>query len=431
MPPSTNQISEELKFFPLKHLLASALLMLFIIAIALLESSQKNTKVLFSVPIQGKPIFDTQIQAEEEASEQFNWKETTVRSGDNLAKIFGRVDLSETLLANLLNSAPDKKLLTKLMPGEKFLFGFTEDELKSIEYIQTPLQKLAISVEIDNFIFENIVREPDVRLTYKSANVTDSLFLSAMRADINDNLTMAIADIFSGVIDFALDVRPNDRLDVLYETLYLDDKIIGLGNILATTYTNNGETHTAYRHELSSGKSGYFDAQGNNMRKPFLRAPLDFTRISSNFNLKRKHPIHKKIKAHRGTDYAAPTGTPVFAAGDGRVVRAGYTKANGNYVIIQHGQSYTTKYLHLHKRHVKRGQKVSQRQIIGTVGSTGYATGPHLHYEFLMHGVHRNPRTIINKLPSADPIPKKEMAHFLESIKVVQLQYTNYQSQAL
>ncbi|MCY4045102.1 MAG: peptidoglycan DD-metalloendopeptidase family protein [Cellvibrionales bacterium] len=429
MLPSTNQLSEELKLFPFKHLLVLASLLLFIVLIALVEITQHNTKVLLPVAIQGKPIFETTPQVPS-TSDAIDWKETKVRSGDNLAKIFGRVNLSETLLANLLNDAPDKKLLTKLMPGETFRFGFKDKSLQTVEYIQSPLQKLTISVKENNFNFENIIREPDVRLTYKSADVTDSLFLSAIRADINDNLTMAIADIFSGVIDFALDVRPNDKLDVLYETLYLDDKIIGLGNIVATSYTNDGETHTAYRYTLSSGKSGYFDSEGNSMRKPFLRAPLDFTRISSNFNLKRKHPIHKKIKAHRGTDYAAPTGTPVFAAGDGRVTRAGYTKANGNYVIIQHGQSYTTKYLHLHKRHVKRGQKVSQRQIIGTVGSTGYATGPHLHYEFLMHGVHRNPRTIINKLPSADPIPKKEMPEFLESIKAVQLQYSNYQSQA-
>ena len=146
------------------------------------------------------------------------------------------------------------------------------------------------------------------------------------------------------------------------------------------------------------------------MRKAFLRAPLDIFRISSGFNLKRKHPIHKMIKAHRGVDYAAPRGTPVFSAGDGKVIAAGYSKANGNYVFVQHGQTYVTKYLHLDKKKVRKGQTVKQRQTIGTVGSTGYATGPHLHYEFLVNGVHRNPRTV--KLPQANPISTNELAAF-------------------
>jgi murein DD-endopeptidase MepM/ murein hydrolase activator NlpD len=146
------------------------------------------------------------------------------------------------------------------------------------------------------------------------------------------------------------------------------------------------------------------------MRKAFLRTPLDIFRISSGFNLRRKHPIHKKIKAHRGVDYAAPTGTPVYSSGDGRVLEAGYTKANGNYVFIQHGQTYITKYIHLHRKKVRTGQSVTQRQVIGTVGATGYATGPHLHYEFLVNGVHRNPRTV--SLPKANPIPKAEKPRF-------------------
>ena len=146
------------------------------------------------------------------------------------------------------------------------------------------------------------------------------------------------------------------------------------------------------------------------MRKAFLRTPLDIFRISSGFNLRRKHPIHKKIKAHRGVDYAAPTGTPVYASGDGRVIEAGFTKANGNYVFIQHGQTYTTKYIHLHRKKVRTGQTVKQRQVIGTVGATGYATGPHLHYEFLVNGVHRNPRTV--SLPKANPIPVAEKPRF-------------------
>lgn len=162
------------------------------------------------------------------------------------------------------------------------------------------------------------------------------------------------------------------------------------------------------------------------MRKAFLRAPLDFTRISSGFNLKRLHPIFKTNKPHRGTDYAASRGTPVYSAGDGRVVQSGYSKSNGNFVVINHGTNYTTKYLHLNKRAVKKGQKVKQKKIIGWVGSTGYATGPHLHYEFLVNGVHRNPRTILKKLPKAKSIEASEKANFVAQIKGVQLQLAAY-----
>ena len=152
------------------------------------------------------------------------------------------------------------------------------------------------------------------------------------------------------------------------------------------------------------------------MRKAFLMAPLDFTRVSSNFNMRRKHPIYKTTRPHRGTDYAAPTGTPVYAAGDGRGIKAGYGRANGNYVFIQHGEKYVTKYLHLHKRKVKQGQRVSQSQIIGTVGATGAATGPHLHYEFVVNGVHRNPRTIHKQLPKAKALAAAEMPRFRQAI---------------
>ena len=165
------------------------------------------------------------------------------------------------------------------------------------------------------------------------------------------------------------------------------------------------------------------------MRKPFLRTPLDSFRISSGFNLKRRHPIHKKIRAHRGIDYAAPRGTPIFTVADGRVKRSGYGKANGNYVFISHPGGYETKYLHLQERKVKTGQKVKQKQVIGTLGSTGYSTGPHLHYEFLVNGVHRNPKTIFNKLPSADPVPPSDQARFQEQIKPIKLQYQNLREQ--
>jgi murein DD-endopeptidase MepM/ murein hydrolase activator NlpD len=241
---------------------------------------------------------------------------------------------------------------------------------------------------------------------------------------------MKLANIFGGVIDFVLDPREGDTIHVLYDELYLDGERYGDGDIIAASFTNQGETFNAYRYRDANGDVGYYNEQGVSMRKAFLLAPVDFTRISSNFNPRRLHPIYKTARPHRGTDYAAPTGTPVYAAGDGRVIKAGYTRANGNYVFIQHGEQYVTRYLHLHKRKVKQGQRVAQSQIIGTVGSTGAATGPHLHYEFLMNGVHRNPRTIHKKLPKAKSLPAAELAQFQQAINEASMQLASLRSES-
>ena len=214
-----------------------------------------------------------------------------------------------------------------------------------------------------------------------------------------------------------MDPRRGDEIIILFEENFLDGEKFSDGNILAASFNNNGRIVEAYRYTDSSGDTGYFDADGVSMRKAFLKAPLDFTRVSSSFNPNRLHPIYKTKRPHRGTDYAAPRGTPVYAAGDGRIVEAGYTRSNGNYVFIQHGEGFKTHYLHLNKKRVKRGDRVTQGQVIGTVGSTGAATGPHLHYEFLVNGVHRNPRTVHKILPKAKSLPDSELALFKVAIE--------------
>ena len=245
--------------------------------------------------------------------------------------------------------------------------------------------------------------------TLRRGVIDDSLFLSGQRAQLPDRIIMELANIFGWDIDFIFDIREGDSFALVYEEKYLDGELLGSGNILAAKFVNRGKVYRAVRFDDGTS-AAYYSAEGVSMRKAFLRAPLDVFRISSGFNLRRKHPIHKMIKAHRGVDYAAPTGTPVFAAGDGKVIDSGYSSANGNYVFIKHGQTYITKYLHLNKRSVKTGATVKQRQKIGTVGSTGYATGPHLHYEFLVNGVHRNPRTV--PLPQATPVPVGDRPSF-------------------
>lgn len=425
----TEEIRLSFKYFPKPHLiLLSGLFLLLAISQLMMKSMSEKEIIPLDLILEESSISAEQTSGSP-ATESWLWREEKVQSGDNLSTIFKRVGVSATTLHDIMSSNGQADQLTKIYPGHLFRFAFDEhNQLMALQYIPSKLARLDIFRQQDNsFTFEEVAKEPEVRLAYKYAVIDDSLFLAGQNAGISQGMIMQVANVFGGVVDFVYDPRKGDSFDVLYEEEFLEGEKIGNGKLLAASYTNRGEIHTAFRYEFDDGRIGYFNPEGISMRKPFLRAPLDFTRISSGFNLKRKHPVHKKIRAHRGIDYAAPTGTPIFAAGDGRVTRAGYSKANGNYVFIQHGPEYTTKYLHLHKRYVKTGQKVKQRTVIGTVGATGYATGPHLHYEFLVNGVHRNPKTIFKKLPSADPIPEEEKARFEMQIKSLQLQYSNYQ----
>jgi murein DD-endopeptidase MepM/ murein hydrolase activator NlpD len=358
---------------------------------------------------------DDQLQDNEALLEQtsnifITWKELTVTSGDNLSTLFYRAGLND-LDVYRISQAQQGKSLRNLFPGEVLRFGLDSNgKLVEMRYEKTPLEAYIFTATQDRYQSRHLIREPEVLKSYREGTIKESLYLAGMAAKLPDKTVMELANIFGWDIDFVFDIRKGDSFAVLFEERYIDGQRLGTGNILAASFTNRGKTYKAVRYKNSQGQSSYYTPEGLSMRKAFLRTPLDIFRISSGFNLRRKHPIHKKIKAHRGVDYAAPTGTPVYASGDGRVIEAGYTKANGNFVFIQHGQTYTTKYIHLHRKKVRSGQSVKQRQIIGTVGATGYATGPHLHYEFLVNGVHRNPRTV--SLPKANPIPDTERPRF-------------------
>lgn len=356
-----------------------------------------------------------------------NWKEQTVASGDNLSRLFYRAGLNDLDVYRVSN-AKQGKSLRNLLPGEVLRFGIdSEGKLIEMRYERSALEAYVFSVRGNQFVSEHIIREPEILKSYREGTIKESLYLAGKRANIPDKTVMELANIFGWDIDFVFDIRKGDSFAVLFEERYIDGVRLGTGNILAASFTNRGKTYKAVRYTNSQGQTNYYTPDGLSMRKAFLRTPLDIFRISSGFNLRRKHPIHKKIKAHRGVDYAAPTGTPVYSSGDGRVLEAGYTKANGNYVFIQHGQTYITKYIHLHRKKVRTGQSVKQRQVIGTVGATGYATGPHLHYEFLVNGVHRNPRTV--SLPKANPIPKAEKSRF-NSMALVLLEQLTANQQA-
>ncbi len=372
---------------------------------------------------------EVQVQTEVSSQPQPPWHKQTVQRGDNLSLIFKRAGFGSALVHQVVNEARDGKSLGRIHPGQVIAFrADASGTLQEIRYEKSRLETINYSRGENGFESEVETRVPAPREARATGEITSSLFLAGQEAGLSHKLIMDMANIFGGVIDFVQDPRKGDTIQLLYQELYLDGEKFKDGDIIAASFTNQGTTYNAYRYVDSQGDVGYYNEDGVSMRKAFLLAPVDFTRISSNFNLRRLHPIYKTTRPHRGTDYAAPRGTPVYAAGDGRVIKAGYTKANGNYVFIAHGEQYVTRYLHLHKRRVKKGQRVSQSQVIGTVGSTGAATGPHLHYEFLMNGVHRNPRTIHKKLPKAKALAAAEMPRFRQAISGPSLQLATLRS---
>jgi len=338
-----------------------------------------------------------------------------VRNGDNLAIIFSRMDLSPKLLHDLLSSSKKAKRLKHLVPGQTIKFIFTDDEFTALVHETSKTRQLRIDRVIDSngesFTVAVIERTPEVRITHASGTINSSLYLAAHDSDLSDNLIMDLANIFGWDIDFALDIRKGDSFVVAYEELFLEGEKIRNGNIVAAKFINNKKTYRAVQYTNPENKTGYYTPEGRSMRKAFLRTPVDFTRISSRFG-KRFHPVLNRMRAHKGVDYAAPRGTPIKTTGDGKILFKGRKGGYGKAIIVQHGSGKQTLYAHMsnYKRGIRRGKSVKQGQTIGFVGSTGRATGPHLHYEFRINGVHRNPLTL--KFASVKPVPEKYRSDF-------------------
>ena len=342
--------------------------------------------------------------------DQEAWDSVTVRSGQTLDAIFRQQGFSISLLHRILALNGDTKGLTRIRPGDEFDFKTTDaGELTEMRYALDEARYLVVRHLDGELSAEVLHREIAAELAETEGIIDSSLFVAGKKAGLSDAMVMKLANIFGWDIDFVLDIREGDRFMLVYEKLYREGEFLRDGEILAATFINQGDRFQAVRFD-DGDKAGYFAPDGRNMRKAFLRAPLNFSYISSSFNPRRMHPVLKRLRPHNGIDYYAPRGTPVYAAGDGTVIRSDYSAANGHHVFIKHAGSIETKYLHFTKRLVKKGQKVRQGQTIGTVGSTGLATGPHLHYEFVVNGVHRNPRTV--PLPKVEPLKGDSLAAF-------------------
>lgn len=335
-----------------------------------------------------------------------------IRRGDSLDRLFARHDLSRSDLAALIATELGRKHLRLVRPGDEITIRHEAGRILTLEREVSLTESLRIDRQDDDAYTARLVaRALERRPIVASGAIESSLFLAAADAGISDRTTMNLAGIFAWDVDFVLDIREGDGFRLVYEELWRDGERLGDGDILAAEFVNQGRAFQAVRFTDPDGRVDYYTPEGRSVRKAFVRAPLSFSRVSSNFNPRRRHPKLNKIRAHRGVDYAAPRGTPVKAAGDGKVNFRGRKGGYGNTVILQHGGNITTLYAHLSRfGNYRNGQRVRQGQIIGYVGATGLATGPHLHYEYRANGVHRNPRTV--KLPDAEPIDPAYLGRF-------------------
>ncbi len=345
-----------------------------------------------------------------EQDDEPQWQTYTVKSGDTLAKIFKRAGLSPKDTYAVSHAGEQAKTLVTLLPGDRLDLNVIDNQFAGLRYALSPTDTLYIEPQEDSDELLSHIdsKSVEVRHNFAQGEITSSFWNAGVAAGLKDNQIMHLAGIFGWDIDFAMEIRGGDTFNVVFEERYIDGEFVGYGDIVAAEFVNQGEKFAAIQHE----DGNYYTPEGRSMRKSFLRAPINFKYVSSNFTKARFHPVQKRWKAHRGTDYVAAVGTPVMAAGDGKVIEAGYNKYNGNYVFIQHGEKYTTKYLHFKRKAVKKGDIVKQGQTVGYLGSTGMVTGAHLHYEFLVDGVHRNPRTV--DLPKALPIDPKQRDAFMQ-----------------
>jgi murein DD-endopeptidase MepM/ murein hydrolase activator NlpD len=377
---------------------------------------EKATEGLDETPVAVSPTAETEVSFAEEPSASLNWQEVTVESGDNLSLIFPKAGLTARDVYNVAQSGDSIKPLLNLKPGQILRFGLSQTDdsttLEKLELQLSPIETLLLSKTDDGYETETLTREVDSRQKQVAGQIESSLFEAGLKAGMSNKLIMEMAHIFGWDIDFALDLRQGDHFKVIFEESYLDGQKFDDGDILAAEFTNRGTTFRAVRYTDPEGNSHFYTPEGHSMRKTFTRTPVHFSRISSRYNPNRLHPVLKTSRPHRGVDYAAPTGTPILATGDGKVEFVGTKGGYGRTVVLSHGGKYTTLYAHMSrfKKGMRNGQRVKQGETIGYIGSSGLATGPHLHYEFRINGVHHNPLTVA--LPKAEPLNAKYMAEF-------------------
>jgi len=345
------------------------------------------------------------------------WKSSTIRKGDTLYIILKRFGL-KTAAATLVARSDNSTQLVRLTPGRTLhILSSDGSNSDAFVYENSPLTWVYASKNGSSYDISSKKLPTTTRIRKVKGEVISSLYAAAKVAGISDTLTMNMTEIFGWDIDFAINVQPGDRFKLIFEDVYVNGSKKTHGDILAAEFINNGKTYRAIARRDDDGVLRYYSPDGRSMQKTFLRTPVKFSRISSRFSKARYHPILKRTRAHNGVDYAARRGTPIRATAAGRIIHVGRKGGYGNTVIISHGSTYSTLYAHMSRfsRGIAKGSKVKQGQIIGRVGSTGLASGPHLHYEFRVNGKHVNPLTF--RQPASKPIQQSQKADFERSAR--------------
>lgn len=340
-----------------------------------------------------------------------SWQVLRVEPGQTLSGLFAAVGVPATVMHQVLEHPGTREVLTRLRPGAEIAFDLPVDgELRALRFDRDANHRVQLSLQGGKIQEQVLERATSTRTVVTSGEITSSLYAAARKAGLSPSAIATMTDrIFNYDIDFSREVQRGDRFSVVLDETWREGERIDTGKILAATFTTGGKTYTGFLYE-HGGKAEYFDADGRPLKKSFMRMPVSYTRISSTFGM-RKHPVLGTIRGHKGIDYAARTGTPIMAAGDARVQFAGVQRGYGNVVILDHGRGYSTLYGHMSRfGKIKTGQRVNQGTVIGYVGSTGLATGPHLHYEFRVNGQQRNPASVT--MPPPEPLKGAELVAF-------------------
>jgi len=388
--------------------LLAAVILVAVVAFILFTSGSRQQLEARSAPIEiaAAPPPVTQPVREEISSE--------VQSGETISALLG--DYFSPQEIHQLNKQSKKVFpFTKICAGQPYRICTSDGDFDSFIYEIDDEEQLIIRRVEEETLMERVPIVYDVERELVQGVIKTSLFDAVTEIGEDSKLAIALADIFAWDIDFILDLRVGDTFQALVEKRFREGQPAGYGRILAAEFVNRKKVYRAFRYEDADGRVSYYDEGGHNVRKAFLKAPLSFTRISSGYSMKRFHPVTKTWKAHPAIDYAAPPGTPIKTVGDGSIKRIGYTKGNGNFIEVRHSNGYSTLYLHMKgfARGMKRGKRVSQGQVIGYVGSTGLATGPHLCFRMRKNGAPVNPNRI--KVPAAKSVPKQQLADFKET----------------
>tara|TARA_B100000900_G_scaffold57363_1_gene42909 strand:+ start:1310 stop:2614 length:1305 start_codon:yes stop_codon:yes gene_type:complete len=415
-----------LKNFPKKHIATLALGIFLLISLSIVGNNDLPKES--DLPELKKSIEINSLKEDIDLKEPLIEKEALIKRNDSLFTILNELGVIKKDIIDLVNSK-ESKLLSRIEAGDKIKISIDgQGKLFNLYYVDSIKSGVRASRVGNSFSISRYDSKIEKIKVFKHVVIEDSMYMSGLRENIPDSVLMDLAYINGWDIDFTHDIRPGDSYSIIYEEIIIEGEKAIDGDILISEFNNNNKKFIAVRYDLDSKNSEYFNLRGENVKKAFLRSPVKLSYISSKYNLKRRHPVLHTIRAHRGVDYAANKGSPIRATGDGTIIFAKYNGGCGNEIKIKHSEDYETRYCHLDRfsSRAKVGRKVKQGQTIGFVGSTGLATGPHLHYEFHVNGKHTDPLKV--KFPNASPINSSQLNTYTEKSKRLMRELNNYKS---